>query len=125
MSVLASVPVPAETVHTAASVVHAHPADGVNRAGASAEGGRQMRGVLYAAAFGLFFSLIGTPMAIKTLARYGFGQQIRSDGPASHASKRGTPTMGGVVIVLATLIAYGLTKLVTMRTPTASGLLVL
>src|SRR5258708_23232246 len=91
----------------------------------SAEGGLQMRGVLYAAAFGLFFSLIGTPMAIKTLARYGFGQQIRDDGPTTHHAKRGTPTMGGVVIVLATLIAYTLTKLVTMKTPTASGLLVL
>jgi phospho-N-acetylmuramoyl-pentapeptide-transferase len=91
----------------------------------SAEGGLQMRGVLYAAAFGLFFALIGTPMAIKTLARYGFGQPIREDGPSTHQVKRGTPTMGGVVIVLATLLAYALTKLVTMRTPTASGLLVL
>jgi phospho-N-acetylmuramoyl-pentapeptide-transferase len=99
--------------------------EAASRAASSAEGGLQMRGVLYAAAFGLFFALIGTPMAIKTLARYGFGQQIRTDGPTTHQSKRGTPTMGGVVIVLATLIAYGLTKLVTMRTPTASALLVL
>ena len=93
--------------------------------GATSESNLQMRGVLYAAGFALFFSLIGTPMAIKTLARYGFGQPIRDDGPTTHQSKRGTPTMGGVVIVLATLLAYGFTKLATMRTPTASGLLVL
>ncbi|WP_344655464.1 phospho-N-acetylmuramoyl-pentapeptide-transferase [Catenulispora subtropica] len=84
-----------------------------------------MRGVLYAAGIALFFSLIGTPMAIKTLARYGFGQPIRDDGPTTHQAKRGTPTMGGVVIVLATLLGYGFTKLATMHAPTASGLLVL
>jgi phospho-N-acetylmuramoyl-pentapeptide-transferase len=91
----------------------------------TSEGTLQMRGVLYAAAFALFFSLIGTPMAIKTLARYGFGQPIRDDGPTTHQSKRGTPTMGGVVIVLATLLAYVFTKLATQRMPTASGMLVL
>ena len=84
-----------------------------------------MRAVLYAAAFALFFSLIGTPMAIRVLARYGFGQPIRDDGPTSHHTKRGTPTMGGVVIVLATLGAYALTKLATFEPPSASALLVL
>ncbi|GAA1953636.1 phospho-N-acetylmuramoyl-pentapeptide-transferase [Catenulispora subtropica] len=92
---------------------------------AGSESGLQMRGVLYAAGIALFFSLIGTPMAIKTLARYGFGQPIRDDGPTTHQAKRGTPTMGGVVIVLATLLGYGFTKLATMHAPTASGLLVL
>ncbi|MEY9863498.1 phospho-N-acetylmuramoyl-pentapeptide-transferase [Catenulispora sp. GAS73] len=92
---------------------------------AGSEGGLQMRGVLYAAGIALFFSLIGTPMAIKTLARYGFGQPIREDGPTTHQAKRGTPTMGGVVIVLATVLGYGFTKLATMRMPTASGMLVL
>ncbi len=92
---------------------------------ASSGNSLQMRGVLYAAAFGLVFSLVGTPMAIKTLGRYGFGQPIRDDGPTTHQTKRGTPTMGGVVIVLATLLAYGFTKLATMHAPTTSGLLVL
>jgi phospho-N-acetylmuramoyl-pentapeptide-transferase len=92
---------------------------------AGSESGLQMRGVLYAAGIALFFSLIGTPMAIKFLERYGFGQPIRDDGPTTHLAKRGTPTMGGVVIVLATVLGYGFTKLATMHTPTASGMLVL
>ena len=80
---------------------------------------------MYATAFALFLSLIGTPMAIRVLTKRGFGQPIRADGPATHQAKRGTPTMGGVVILLATLLAYGLTKLVTWRTPSASAMLVL
>jgi phospho-N-acetylmuramoyl-pentapeptide-transferase len=55
----------------------------------------------------------------------GYGQLIRDDGPKNHLTKRGTPTMGGIVIVLSTLIAYGATKLATQHMPSASALLVL
>ena len=85
----------------------------------------QMRGVLYAAGFALVFAMIGTPVAIRILTRLGFGQPIREDGLATHHAKRGTPTMGGLVILLATLLSYALTKMVTKSSPTASGLLVL
>jgi phospho-N-acetylmuramoyl-pentapeptide-transferase len=84
-----------------------------------------MRAVLYAAALALFCSLVGTPIAIRMFAKRGYGQEIREDGPQSHLVKRGTPTMGGIVIVLSTLIAYFLTKLLTATVPTSSALLVL
>jgi phospho-N-acetylmuramoyl-pentapeptide-transferase len=84
-----------------------------------------MREILYASAFALFFSLVGTPMAIKYMRRHGFGQPIREDGPGTHLVKRGTPTMGGVVIVLATVLGYGCALLVSWRPPSASALLVL
>jgi len=84
-----------------------------------------MRAVLFATVIGLICSLIGTPLAVKFFARRGYGQEIREDGPQSHKVKRGTPTMGGTVIVLATLIAYFVTKLLTAKAPSSSGLLVL
>jgi phospho-N-acetylmuramoyl-pentapeptide-transferase len=84
-----------------------------------------MRAVLYAAIFALILSLVGTPIVIRFFTRRGYGQEIREDGPKSHLVKRGTPTMGGTVIVLATVVAYFLAKLVTLKAPTPSALLVL
>ncbi|UVI32194.1 phospho-N-acetylmuramoyl-pentapeptide-transferase [Paenibacillus spongiae] len=46
------------------------------------------------------------PLFIPLLRRLKFGQQIRSDGPQSHLKKKGTPTMGGIIIMLATLLAF-------------------
>ena len=48
--------------------------------------------------------LIGPPM-ISWLTRSQIGQQVRDDGPASHFSKAGTPTMGGFLILLAISIS--------------------
>jgi phospho-N-acetylmuramoyl-pentapeptide-transferase len=45
-----------------------------------------------------------TPLWIKFLKKASIGQQIRADGPQSHLAKQGTPTMGGVVIVVAVLL---------------------
>ncbi|MEO3753047.1 phospho-N-acetylmuramoyl-pentapeptide-transferase [Streptomyces sp. B6B3] len=84
-----------------------------------------MRQILFSGAIGLFLTLIGTPLLIKLLARRGYGQYIRDDGPRDHHAKRGTPTMGGIAFILATLVAYVVTKLVTGEPPTISGLLVL
>jgi phospho-N-acetylmuramoyl-pentapeptide-transferase len=84
-----------------------------------------VRAVLFAAAVALFVSLLGTPLAIRLFVRRGYGQLIRDDGPTSHHVKRGTPTMGGAIIIIAALIGYALAKLVTLNAPTASGLLVL
>src|SRR4051812_26906158 len=84
-----------------------------------------MNQILVSGVLGLFLSLIGTPMLIKLLARKGYGQFIRDDGPKEHHSKRGTPTMGGIAFILATLVAYALTKVITSERPTVSGLLVL
>ncbi|KOG90106.1 phospho-N-acetylmuramoyl-pentapeptide-transferase [Streptomyces varsoviensis] len=84
-----------------------------------------MKQILFAGVIGLLLTLIGTPLLIKFLARKGYGQFIRDDGPREHHSKRGTPTMGGIAFILATLIAYALTKVFTGGGPTPSGLLVL
>ena len=40
------------------------------------------------------------PVYIRLLQRLGFGKQIRADGPESHFGKAGTPTMGGMLIVI-------------------------
>ncbi|WP_217143194.1 phospho-N-acetylmuramoyl-pentapeptide-transferase [Streptomyces sp. AC627_RSS907] len=91
-----------------------------------------MKQILFAGVIGLFLTLVGTPLLIKLLARKGYGQYIRDDGPREHASKRGTPTMGGIAFILATVIAYFLAKMITGYLdeeadagPTFSGLLVL
>ncbi|MFD6181151.1 phospho-N-acetylmuramoyl-pentapeptide-transferase [Streptomyces goshikiensis] len=84
-----------------------------------------MRQILVAGVIGMFLTVIGTPLLIKLLARKGYGQFIRDDGPRGHAGKKGTPTMGGISFILATLIAYALTKVITSSEPTFSGLLVL
>ncbi|MGL4178337.1 MAG: phospho-N-acetylmuramoyl-pentapeptide-transferase [Dermatophilaceae bacterium] len=84
-----------------------------------------MRAVLIAAVVSLVVALLGTPMFIRFLVRRGYGQFIRDDGPTSHHTKRGTPTMGGAVIVGSSLVAYAVAHLVTTDMPTVSGLLVL
>lgn len=84
-----------------------------------------MKQILFAGVLGLFLTLAGTPLLIKLLAKKGYGQYIRDDGPREHASKRGTPTMGGIAFILATIAAYFLSKLITGYAPTYSGLLVL
>ena len=84
-----------------------------------------MRAILLSGAIALLVSLLGTRIAINQFRRLGFGQQIRDDGPTSHHTKMGTPTMGGVVIILATVSAYFLAKLITMSAPTGSALLLL
>ena len=84
-----------------------------------------MKSVLIAASVALAVSMIGTPQAIRLLRRRGYGQEIREDGPQSHLTKRGTPTMGGAAIILATLSGYFVAHLADMRGVTASGVLVL
>jgi phospho-N-acetylmuramoyl-pentapeptide-transferase len=81
--------------------------------------------VLLSAAVSLFVALFGTPLAIKAFTQRGYGQEIRSDGPAGHLSKRGTPTMGGTVIIIASLAGYLIGHLVTRDPMSPSGLLVL
>lgn len=48
--------------------------------------------------------LITTPLLLPVLRRLKFGQTIRAEGPKSHAAKSGTPTMGGISIVLGIII---------------------
>ena len=55
------------------------------------------------------------------LAAKGYGQLIRDDGPTTHHTKRGTPTMGGLVIILSVVLAYFVAKLVTQDRPSVVG----
>ena len=84
-----------------------------------------MRGILSAGALAFIFAFFGTPAAIRILVKRGYGQFIRDDGPTSHHIKRGTPTMGGTVIILSVIASYVLTHIITQRAFTSSALLVL
>lgn len=84
-----------------------------------------MREILIAAAVALLLSMFGTPLAIRLFSRRGYGQSIREEGPSGHHDKRGTPTMGGTVIVIAALIGFACAHLGTWTQPTVSAILVL
>ena len=57
-----------------------------------------------AAIAALFISFIVGPWVIHILHKNQIGEEIRSTGPKSHMKKRGTPTMGGVIILMAVLL---------------------
>ncbi|MBM7367111.1 phospho-N-acetylmuramoyl-pentapeptide-transferase [Gordonia hydrophobica] len=88
-----------------------------------------MTQILIAGAISLAVSILLTPVLIKVFSRQGFGQEIRIDGPQSHQSKRGTPSMGGVAIVAALWLGYLGAHLFGYidegSGPSASGMLVL
>ena len=84
-----------------------------------------MKTILVAGGISLLLALFGTPLAIRVFTRRGYGQAIREDGPAGHVTKRGTPTMGGTVIVIASLAGYFVGNLATGQVPSISGLLVM
>ncbi|MGH3261072.1 MAG: phospho-N-acetylmuramoyl-pentapeptide-transferase, partial [Trebonia sp.] len=75
----------------------------------------------------MIVALLGTRPTITVLRKRKLGQAIRLEGPHSTPalSKSGTPAMGGIVIIIATLIGYLLGHLLTNDTMTASGVLVL
>lgn len=60
--------------------------------------------ILYTIIIGFLISVLLSPIFIPFLRRLKFGQSIREEGPKSHQKKSGTPTMGGLVIVLAILL---------------------
>ena len=84
-----------------------------------------MKTIVLAGSIALLVTLLGTRLAIRVLVRKGYGQLIRDDGPTSHHTKRGTPTMGGLVIITAVLVAYLASHLITWAPPSASALLIL
>ena len=60
--------------------------------------------MLLAAAFALLLSIWLGPVFIRWLRRMAIGQEVREDGPATHAGKKGTPTMGGTLILFASVV---------------------
>ena len=83
-----------------------------------------MKSILVAAAIALAVTLLGTPIAIKAFRVWGWGQRIREDGPHTHMEKMGTPTMGGIVILIG-LFAGFLASRFTFQHVTPSGLALL
>jgi phospho-N-acetylmuramoyl-pentapeptide-transferase len=63
---------------------------------------------LAAAVLAAIVVIVSGPAFISFVRRLRAGQQIRAEGPERHQAKQGTPTMGGLLIVAATLVAYGL-----------------
>jgi phospho-N-acetylmuramoyl-pentapeptide-transferase len=57
--------------------------------------------VILAVLTGLLIALLTGPWMIRRLTLFKFGQQVRDDGPQTHLSKAGTPTMGGALILAA------------------------
>ncbi|MBO1902009.1 phospho-N-acetylmuramoyl-pentapeptide-transferase [Leucobacter weissii] len=84
-----------------------------------------MIALLFAGGISMLFSLLLTPLFIRLFTRLRWGQFIREDGPQSHHAKRGTPTMGGLIFISGSVIAYFLAKLLAGEQPTASALLVI
>ncbi|UQX09468.1 phospho-N-acetylmuramoyl-pentapeptide-transferase [Candidatus Mycobacterium methanotrophicum] len=85
--------------------------------------------ILIAVAIAVTVSILLTPLLIRLFTRQGFGHEIREDGPPSHQTKRGTPSMGGAAILAGIWAGYLGTHLAGLAVggegPSASGLLVL
>lgn len=81
--------------------------------------------ILGAGFISLVVTLFGTKPFITFLHRRAYGQYVRDDGPTTHHVKRGTPTMGGVIVIAAVLLAYFGSHQIFGNPVTASGLLVL
>ncbi len=85
--------------------------------------------ILIAAGVALTVTILLTPLLIRLFTRQGFGQEIRADGPPSHQTKRGTPSMGGVAILAGVWAGYLGAQLGGLALngagPSVSGLLVL
>lgn len=87
--------------------------------------------LLIGTAMSLLITLIGMKYFIAFLVRKSYGQFVRDDGPQEHHTKRGTPTMGGALIVASVIFSYFAAHLITSMIwghgfrPTASGMLLL
>jgi phospho-N-acetylmuramoyl-pentapeptide-transferase len=74
----------------------------------------------------MIVALIGTKPTITVLRERKLGQQVRTGGNApAHLGKNGTPTMGGIVIIIASLVGYVVGHVFTGDPMTVSGMLVL
>ncbi|MFT4230061.1 MAG: phospho-N-acetylmuramoyl-pentapeptide-transferase [Microbacterium sp.] len=87
-----------------------------------------MRSLLTAAAISAAFTLFLTPVFLRLFRAWGWGQVIRTpeaiENP-SHGEKRGTPTMGGTIFIVGTIVGYLVGCYAGGNPPTISGLLVL
>jgi phospho-N-acetylmuramoyl-pentapeptide-transferase len=80
-----------------------------------------MARVLVAALVAMIISILAGPKFIEFLRKNEFGQHIREEGPQHHSAKQGTPTMGGLLIVLAASLAFLATSDYTLPALTIFG----
>ena len=73
----------------------------------------------------LLIGLAAGPWVIRKLTALKMGQAVRTDGPQTHLVKSGTPTMGGIIFILAAVLGYFLAHLISGTAVTASALLVM
>jgi phospho-N-acetylmuramoyl-pentapeptide-transferase len=72
----------------------------------------------------IVFSIVVGPLFIGFFRRRAFGQQIREEGPAGHFHKQGTPTMGGLFLLLCSLAAFAIFSKYTTPGLTVAGVTV-
>jgi len=87
-----------------------------------------VRSLLTAAAISLAFTLFLTPVFLRLFRKWGWGQVIRTPEDIrnpNHQTKRGTPTMGGTIFIVGTIVGYLVGCYVGNNPPTVSGLLVI
>ncbi|MBC7403858.1 MAG: phospho-N-acetylmuramoyl-pentapeptide-transferase [Microbacteriaceae bacterium] len=84
-----------------------------------------MIALLTAGGVSMVFTLLLTPLFARAFRRLKLGQFIRADTPTAHVMKRGTPSMGGVVFITASIVGYFVGHLVGGDAVAASGMLVL
>lgn len=79
--------------------------------------------ILIAGLVAVALTLFATPVVARFFARKGLGQPIHDEMPQEHQVKSGTPTMGGLVIVSASIVGYLVAHVVRPHWPSASGML--
>ena len=67
-----------------------------------------MTSVLASGVVAILISVLAGPRFVQLLRRWNVGQRIREEGPEGHKVKSGTPTMGGLLIIIATVVPYAI-----------------
>ncbi|MCS4484542.1 phospho-N-acetylmuramoyl-pentapeptide-transferase [Gleimia sp. 6138-11-ORH1] len=84
-----------------------------------------MLALVFGTAVSLIVTLFGTKILIGILVKRNYGQFIRQDGPTAHHVKRGTPTMGGIVIIIASILGWLIGHLIIGKLPDYSSSLLM
>ena len=75
-----------------------------------------MTGIIASTALSLILALAMGPILIPLLHKLKFGQSIREEGPKWHAKKSGTPTMGGIIFIISSILSTELIILFSKKT---------